>query len=284
MDIFEAIFNLDKVKSIVNQPGFDINQTDRYGETPLIIASEIGDLDIVEILVKNGADVNKADYYGTTSLMEASAKGRLDIVQFLVEHGADVNKTDNDGETALMIASMRNHLNVVKYLVKEHGADVNKTDNDGETAITLASKYNHSSIVNFFRKIENIIKIQKAFRKSRGYAAWRYSPEKMKKEGFFEQPDFVNWRTGFGKKCGPTNKNLYNRLKQQVKRTSKVWPSAYASGQLVKAYKRKGGKYSCSKKGKNLDSSIKNLSFGKKRKVVKISLRSLLSDIKYLSK
>ena len=48
------------------------------------------------------------------------------------------------------------------------------------------------------------------------------------------------------KKSTPVNKNLYNRLKQKIKARSKVWPSAYASGQLVRAYKSKGGKYKCS--------------------------------------
>jgi len=49
-----------------------------------------------------------------------------------------------------------------------------------------------------------------------------------------------------GKKSKPVNQKLYNRLKNKIKARSKVWPSAYASGQLVRQYKSKGGKYSCS--------------------------------------
>ena len=48
-----------------------------------------------------------------------------------------------------------------------------------------------------------------------------------------------------GKKSIPVNKNLYNSTKKKVKSRIKVWPSAYASGQLVSGYKRKGGKYKC---------------------------------------
>ena len=44
----------------------------------------------------------------------------------------------------------------------------------------------------------------------------------------------------------PLNKALYNKIKNKVKKSSKVWPSAYASGQLVRQYKAKGGKYKCS--------------------------------------
>lgn len=42
----------------------------------------------------------------------------------------------------------------------------------------------------------------------------------------------------------PKNKILYNRIKNKAKRIFKVWPSAYASGWLVKEYKRQGGTYS----------------------------------------
>jgi hypothetical protein len=48
----------------------------------------------------------------------------------------------------------------------------------------------------------------------------------------------------------PTNLKLYNSIKERVKRTVKRWPSAYASGQLVRSYKQKGGKYRCTGMGK----------------------------------
>jgi hypothetical protein len=41
----------------------------------------------------------------------------------------------------------------------------------------------------------------------------------------------------------PANKKLYDRIKKKIKARVKVWPSAYASGQLVREYKRMGGKY-----------------------------------------
>jgi len=41
----------------------------------------------------------------------------------------------------------------------------------------------------------------------------------------------------------PTNKKLYEKVKKEAKRKFKVWPSAYASGWLVRTYKQRGGKY-----------------------------------------
>ena len=41
----------------------------------------------------------------------------------------------------------------------------------------------------------------------------------------------------------PKNKKLYETVKKEAKQRFKVWPSAYASGWLVKEYKRRGGTY-----------------------------------------
>ena len=41
----------------------------------------------------------------------------------------------------------------------------------------------------------------------------------------------------------PTNKKLYSSIKSRIKKRFKVWPSAYASAALVKAYKKAGGGY-----------------------------------------
>jgi hypothetical protein len=50
----------------------------------------------------------------------------------------------------------------------------------------------------------------------------------------------------------PLNKSLYNKVKSEAKTKFKVYPSAYANGWLVKEYKRRGGKYTGSKKGGGL--------------------------------
>ena len=41
----------------------------------------------------------------------------------------------------------------------------------------------------------------------------------------------------------PKDKALYNRIKNKIKRTAKVWPSRWASWQLTKEYTRRGGRY-----------------------------------------
>jgi len=49
----------------------------------------------------------------------------------------------------------------------------------------------------------------------------------------------------------PADKKLYETIKKEAKDRFKVWPSAYASGWLVREYKRRGGVYLGEKKQKN---------------------------------
>ena len=44
-------------------------------------------------------------------------------------------------------------------------------------------------------------------------------------------------------KSVPKDKKLYNQVKKEAKEIFDVWPSAYASGWVVKEYKRRGGEY-----------------------------------------
>jgi ankyrin repeat protein len=59
-------------------------------------------LEVVKLLIDLGEDVNAADNYGITPLMVASNLGELNVVKYLVERGADLNAHDlgkkNDGQ------------------------------------------------------------------------------------------------------------------------------------------------------------------------------------------
>ena len=72
--------------------GADINKSDNYGWTPLNSATNIGQLEIIKLLIENGADIHKADNDGWTPLYSAVDKGHLEIVKLLIENGADINE------------------------------------------------------------------------------------------------------------------------------------------------------------------------------------------------
>ena len=67
-------------------------QTPDDGLTPLMRASEAGNMDDVRRLLKAGADVNEAlGSLGITALTLAAARGHLEVVKILLAAGADPN-------------------------------------------------------------------------------------------------------------------------------------------------------------------------------------------------
>lgn len=83
-----------------------------------IRASEIGDLNLVESLVRDGIDINSRNEYGETALIRAAENGKLDVVQFLIRSGANVDVVDYGGNSALMYASRYDHPEVVRELLR----------------------------------------------------------------------------------------------------------------------------------------------------------------------
>lgn len=151
--------------------GVNINQKD---ERPLTKASESGNLEIVQYLLKTGknsqetlndalwalcdarpkpdtlkiaqrlleygAQVNsQAGFYNTTPLHGAAQNGSLELVKLLVSKGAKVNAVDKEFSMPLAKAVQADNLEIAKFLL-EHGADktINHADTEFQTAIFKA--------------------------------------------------------------------------------------------------------------------------------------------------
>ncbi len=93
------------------------------GDTALMFAARVGDLDSAKLLVDAGANVNDRDAWGVSALVLAAHSGYGDLVQLLLEKGADANDAAA-GFTALHEAIMRRDEKVVALLL-EHGANPN---------------------------------------------------------------------------------------------------------------------------------------------------------------
>ena len=139
----------DIVKLLLKQ-GADPNF--KIIETPLHKASAEGHKDIVELLLKHGADPNiKRKYTERTSLHSASERGYKEIVDLLLNQGADPNVKDNRGNTPLSYASGKGNIDIVELLLK-HGADPNIKDKYGDTPLHSASYNGHKDIVELLKK------------------------------------------------------------------------------------------------------------------------------------
>jgi ankyrin repeat protein len=93
------------------------------GETALMFAARVGDLESAKLLVAAGANVNDADAWGVTATTLAAHSDFRDLVTFLLEKGADPNLAAA-GFTALHTAIMWRDEKMVSALL-EHGADAN---------------------------------------------------------------------------------------------------------------------------------------------------------------
>lgn len=99
-----------------NREFIDINFADRFGMTPLFIASRKRYLPIAELLLENGTDINRPTHKGETPLMIASAWNHGEIVELLIKYGANLDLKDNKGRTALDIARKKGNKEIVKML------------------------------------------------------------------------------------------------------------------------------------------------------------------------
>jgi len=180
-DFFRAVAenDLTRVESLLRL-GVDPNVKGVNNETALMIASQRGYIDIVNLLLEEGADVNEQmhnkvtalmlatadshnpelarvllqagaevnhqDIYGYTPLIYTSALGYIEMVKVLLEEGANVNAKNRDRMSALMFASDKGHEDIVKELLAA-GAEVNARDRQGNTSLMLASDKGHEDIV-----------------------------------------------------------------------------------------------------------------------------------------
>ncbi|XP_014467386.1 PREDICTED: uncharacterized protein LOC106740649 isoform X3 [Dinoponera quadriceps] len=136
--------NFKRIKSLIEGGGGDVNTKDNDEITLLHYAVNNGDINIVNILLKNGADVTLITNKGNTPLHIATSKGHKDIVEVLLQYvnrnklNDFINaKTTASGTTSLHVAAKNGYFDIIKLLLK-HGAIYNIKNNEGETPFNLS--------------------------------------------------------------------------------------------------------------------------------------------------
>ena len=123
---------------LINDKRTDVDLSNKFGETPLMMASIDGDLPVVKTLVvQKKAMVN---HIGWTPLHYACTKGNLEVAQFLITNGAIVDSPSLGNTTPLMMAIQSGNEQLIKLLL-DKGADIQLRNGNGLSAIDIADIY-----------------------------------------------------------------------------------------------------------------------------------------------
>jgi ankyrin repeat protein len=119
--------------------GFDINIRNLDGETPLMCAVNVENIETVRFLLKNHADVNAVNDKQETCLHRAASKDKSgSITQLLLRRNADTELVDGIGLTPLLAAAFNGNDVVTRHLL-EHGSKYQACEPGGFTALHYAA-------------------------------------------------------------------------------------------------------------------------------------------------
>lgn len=110
------------------KPGTSVNGNARWllYDTYLMVAADLGHLEVVRLLLDHGARIADTDDLGEEALMRAALGGHADVVTLLLNRGAEID-AGWDWETALSRAATEGHRHVVDLLLSR-GAKRSLTD------------------------------------------------------------------------------------------------------------------------------------------------------------
>ncbi|MBE0497431.1 MAG: ankyrin repeat domain-containing protein [Campylobacterales bacterium] len=130
---------------------------DEWERTPLIIAVQEGQVELVDLLLEKGADINGRDRMndeplssGNTPLMYAAGFDKIELVSRLLNNPKkpDVNARNKRGKRALWYASENENLDIVKTLFA-YGTKINIADSAGASILTTTVEHKQYDVLDF---------------------------------------------------------------------------------------------------------------------------------------
>ncbi|MBV9575813.1 MAG: ankyrin repeat domain-containing protein, partial [Gammaproteobacteria bacterium] len=147
------------VKMLLSQGAMIDAASPTIGATPLLLAVEKGNKEIVDILLAHKANVSirlgyQTNYHyqykvntGDTPLHAAAILGHDAIAAALLDKGANINATSlSSSNTPLIYATKYGHTSTVELLIK-NGAEIDKRSACGATPLLFAVENNNKEVV-----------------------------------------------------------------------------------------------------------------------------------------
>lgn len=114
--------------------------TNKYGQTPLLLAAANGHQAVIRLLLENGAELeSKDDIFNFNPILWASWIGHEGVIELLLGNGAEPEPRNFYDSTPLSPAAASGHMAVVKLLLAKGGINTDSEDHDGRTPLSLAA-------------------------------------------------------------------------------------------------------------------------------------------------
>ena len=133
-------FKYYEVTKVLLQNGADVNIQNNKGETPLLINSEIGRLNYVNLLIKYKANPNIQNALGKTALMLSQDDPK--IIKILLSAKANVLLKDKKGRTAIFYAIERCQSAKFRLLQEKNRELLKIVDSEGLSPLDFAKQNN----------------------------------------------------------------------------------------------------------------------------------------------
>jgi ankyrin repeat protein len=151
--------DLKKVIYLVEEYNPNLNQKNKKGTPPLIIASLSGSKEIVQYLLSKDVEINITDKNGNTSLLSSLLRGNLEIAKILLEKKPKLTIKNKKGVSPLLICSANGYFDILEVILSQQ-VDINQQDEDGNTALHFSILGGHEDIVERLLDKDANIKIQ----------------------------------------------------------------------------------------------------------------------------
>ena len=163
-DLLNSIKNSDtnKFNEIYNKimqlpkESINLNYQDANGYSALHYSSELGNIKIVEMLIKAkcNININIKTKENKTPLHLSAIKGKYDIFKFLIENNADINVYDSEHNSPLHYICLYNHLNLLKLFL-EKNPDIETKNSNGKKPSELTSNKEMISLLEDYQNHKN---------------------------------------------------------------------------------------------------------------------------------
>lgn len=137
------------IQFLLDQPGVEVNHVTHEGRIYLHWATNKGNAEVVDYLIKKGTDIYFPDANNHTALTFAAGSGTLTpaVIDAFLKGGLDIKRKYKDGANLLLLAVPADKDMVITNYLVSKGFSLNSTDDEGNTAFNYAARMGNVTLM-----------------------------------------------------------------------------------------------------------------------------------------